>query len=101
MSFVRLSDIRPLVMKKAGRFYTGTADSSGNTTTALADADLRTYPDNFFNRLWIMITSGTNNGTIRYVDDFVNSTGIISWVAALPNAAQQSTTYELFQYDPA
>ena len=101
MSFVRLSDIRPLVMKKAGRFYTGTADSSGNTTTALADADLRTYPDNFFNRLWIMITSGTNNGTIRYVDDFVNSTGIISWVAALPNAAEQSTTYELFQYDPA
>ena len=100
MAFVRLSDIRPLVSKKVGRFYSGTANASDNTTTAMKDDDLGPYPNDFFNRLWFMVTSGTNDGVIRQVDDWVLSTLLVSWTTALPNAAQQSITYEIHQYEP-
>ena len=76
------------------------ATGNGDTLT-LVDA---TYigGDDEFNGGWIVFTSGTNDGLIRRVTDYVSSTGTFSFKPAATANTQANDTYEYWraEYPP-
>ena len=80
----------------------GTTSGVGNAGgTTLVDAtDGVNYQNDYFNYWWALITSGTNDGEVRRVSDFVKSTGTITVESAYTAQVAGSVTYELMQYHP-
>lgn len=69
----------------------GTADS-GSTTTMVDAA--RTEGDDYWNGAWILFTSGTLNGVVRLVTDFVAASDTMTISPAAP-AAVSTHTYRM------
>ncbi len=69
----------------------GVADAGGSTTT-LVDAAL-TQVDDFFNGHYILFTSGTNNGRIVRVIDFIAASDEITFAPAVGAAVGAADTY--------
>jgi hypothetical protein len=60
-----------------GSVFEGTATASGSAST-LVDTNLKNS-DNLYNDMQIIFTSGTNNdGQVRFISDYVGSTGTIT-----------------------
>lgn len=70
----------------------GTADS-GSTTT-LVDATL-TEADDYWNGGYLIITAGTNYGSVRQVSDFVASTDTVTVSEAFEKAIDSTSQYRL------
>lgn len=77
-----------------GLFYVSAASSSGSTTT-LVDNTLVGGDDNF-NGYWVVFTSGDNDGSIRRVTDYVESTKVLTVGGDAVTATANNDTYELW-----
>ena len=77
---------------------TGTAESSGNSTSTLKDNDLQRFGDNDLIGAWLFLTSGSPTYNDVRITDNVQSTGVATFrptQAAAPN----SLTYEILPYE--
>lgn len=76
------------------------ASSNGSTTT-LVDANY-IGGDDEFNGGWVVFTSGTNDGLIRRVTDYVSSSGTFTFKPQATVATASSDTYEYWraEYPP-
>ncbi len=94
------TQLRQLTARQIGLdvYRTGTADSSGSTTTLL-DAPLKLFPDDYFNTAYIYLTSGSPSATELYITDFVQSTGVATFTPTL-SAAPDTLTYEILPFSP-
>ena len=92
-------EIRADIGYNLGAVYEGTATASGLVTT-IVDTNLKNS-DNLYNDMQIIFTSGTNNdGQIRFVSDYVGSTGTITIRGDdLTDATADGDTYELWDRD--
>ena len=77
---------------------TGTAESSGNSTSTLKDGDLQRFGDNDLIGAWLYLSSGSPTYTDVRITDNVQSTGVATFRPSLA-AAPDSLTYELLPYE--
>lgn len=77
---------------------TGTAESSGNSTSTLKDNDLQRFGDNDLIGAWMYISSGSPTFKDVRVTDNVQSTGVATF-RPTQAAAPDSLTYEILPYE--
>ena len=77
---------------------TGTAESSGNSTSTLKDNDLQRFGDNDLIGAWMYISSGSPTYRDVRVTDNVQSTGVATF-RPTQAAAPDSLTYEILPYE--
>ena len=92
-------EIRADIGYNMGSVFEGTATASGSAST-LVDTNLKNS-DNLYNDMQIIFTSGTNNdGQVRFISDYVGSTGTITIRGDdLTDATADGDTYELWDRD--
>jgi hypothetical protein len=80
--------------------YVSSASSNGDTTS-LFDNTLR-GGDDVHNGKYIILTSGSNDGAVRRVNDYVESSTDITFEPAASNSVASGDTYEMWlpQYPP-
>jgi hypothetical protein len=84
------------VARRAQEFISGIA--TGGSTTTLADANVLTHQDNYWNESTVLITaSGTNIGLQRRVQTFAASTSTLTMYSAFTGAVASGATYELYR----
>jgi hypothetical protein len=86
-----------------GALYVGTTNSSGASDgTTAVDTNLQ-GGDDVHNGKWLIVTSGTNDGEIRRVTDYVQSSGTLTVATAFTAQVASSVTYQLWDeiYDPS
>ena len=81
---------RPFRMTSAME-ESSTADSG--TTGSLVDSGLATSDDGWWAGLWVVFTSGANNGLARQVTTYNNSTKTLSWTTPLGTAVGAGDTF--------
>ena len=77
---------------------TGTAESSGNSTSTLKDNDLQRFGDNDLIGAWLYLTSGSPTYTDVRITDSVQSTGVVTF-RPTQAAAPDSLTFEVLPYE--
>ena len=77
---------------------TGTAESSGNSTSTLKDGDLQRFGDNDLIGAWLYLSSGSPTYKDVRITDNVQSTGVATFRPPLA-AAPDSLTYEVLPYE--
>ena len=77
---------------------TGTAESSGNSTSTLKDGDLQRFGDNDLIGAWLYLSSGSPTYKDVRITDNVQSTGVATFRPSLA-AAPDSLTYEVLPYE--
>ena len=77
---------------------TGTAESSGNSTSTLKDNDLQRFGDNDLIGAWMYISSGSPTYKDVRITDNVQSTGVATF-RPTQAAAPDSLTYEILPYE--
>jgi hypothetical protein len=93
-----LEELRASVGRQYGGLETHTATSAGSTST-FVDAELEAT-DDYINGRYFRATSGTNDGAIRIVDDYVGSTTTGTLRGDVLSATvADGDTYELWQRD--
>ena len=97
-------EIRQSIGYNLGAMHIGTATGSGSTTT-IVDASLTTViggNDDHIGK-WIVFTSGSNDGDIARVTDYVASTTTLTFAASagvtVGTSTASSDTYELWDGD--
>lgn len=96
-------ELRVSVGHNLGAVFTGTTSSTGHSDgTKLYDTSLPGGNDDH-NGKWVVITSGTNDGEIRQVTNYVSSTGEVEVRTAFTAQVANSVTFELWDqvYPPA
>ena len=76
---------------------TGTADTGGSTTV-LRDAQLKLYPDDWFNGAWIYLTSGSPTFTELLCTDFDGTTNGDLTLKPTLGAAPDTLTYSILPF---
>ena len=89
------STARQEIAKRAVQFIQGTA--TGGSTTTVIDANLLTYVDNYWNEAFTLFTSGTNNGLVRKVQTFSQSSTQTTLYSAVTAAVVSGDSYELYR----
>lgn len=75
----------------------GTADSGA--TTWLRSTDLNPSDDDFWTTIgWVVFTSGANNGEVRQVTGYDESTDELSWTTPLGTAVSAGDTFTVTVY---
>lgn len=97
-------EIRQSIGYNLGAMHIGTATGSGSTTT-IVDASLTTViggNDDHIGK-WIVFTSGSNDGDVARVTDYVASTTTLTFAASagvtVGTSTASSDTYELWDGD--
>ena len=82
--------------------YVGTTTQAGGNATSVIDTSLRGGND-YHNGKWIVSTSGTNDGEITRVSDYVQASTDITVYPAFGATVPNTMTYELWDadYSPA
>ena len=96
-------ELRVSVGHNLGAVFTGTTSSTGHSDgTKLYDTS-RPGGNDDHNGKWVVITSGTNDGEIRQVTNYVSSTGEVEVRTAFTAQVANSVTFELWDqvYPPA
>lgn len=88
--------IRVAVGYNLGSIYVSAATAQGTTTT-LIDATLA-GGDDVFNGDYVVLTSGSNDGTIQKTTDYVQSSGAVT-VDEVVTQTESGDTYELWSED--
>ena len=98
-------EIRQSIGYNLGAMHIGTATGTNNSTTNIVDASLTTViggNDDHVGK-WIVFTSGSNDGDIARVTDYVASSTTLTFVAGAGVAVGTNTasgdTYELWDSD--
>ena len=73
----------------------GTSDSGAADGTTLVDAQLKAFPDDWWNGGSVEIVSGTNEGEARNVTDFARATGTVTVSVAFPAQFTTTSIYRL------
>ena len=94
-------DIRRSIAANLDQALASSATANGDTVT-LVDANY-IGGDDEFNGGWLVFTSGTNDGLIRRVTDYVSSTGTFTFKPAVTASTATNDTYEYWrsEYPPA
>lgn len=94
-------DIRRSIAANLDQAPASSATANGDTVT-LVDANY-IGGDDEFNGGWLVFTSGTNDGLIRRVTDYVSSTGTFTFKPAVTASTATNDTYEYWrsEYPPA
>ena len=94
--------IRVAIGYNLGAIYVSTTSSAGGDTTSLIDNSLRGGDDDH-NGKWIISTSGTNDGEITRVSDYVAATTDATVSPAFGATIPNAMTYEMWdeKYSPA
>ena len=73
--------------------------ATGGTTTTLIDTNNLKQPDDFWNGAWLYIANDasatTNDGKVRLISDFANSSGTMTFLEPLGAANASSDEYEI------
>ena len=83
-------------------FFVGSTTSAGGNSTTVVDTKLRGGND-VFNSRWLRFISGTLNGEVSRVDDYVQSTTTITVAPAYSATVPSGASYELWlpEFQPA
>ena len=77
----------------------GTIQSATSSTVVISAS--ATSTDDFFNNMYIKITSGTGNGMFRRISDYVGSSKTVTvssdWTAPIANGPSAGDTYEIYR----
>lgn len=94
------TQIRQLTAEQSGMpWFSGTADSSGSSTSILRCAALRKFGDKRWNGYHGLLTSGSPSSTALHVKDFFADNGDARFEPELDDAPN-SLTFELLPFDP-
>ena len=95
-----LATIRERFSWALGDYREETSSSAGaaDGTTVVATA-LKDKQDDYYNGMYVKVTSGTYTGT-RFISDFAQSTGTITVLAAFGGQIATSVTFELHRFNP-
>jgi hypothetical protein len=77
--------------------------TSAGDTTSLISAGLNAWDganDDYYNKQWFALTSGTYDGSTRFITDYATSTGDCTFVPALAGAPGSAVTGEIYTYEP-
>jgi hypothetical protein len=80
-----------------------TTTSAGDTTSFISTG-LNAWDsanDDYYNRQWIALTSGTYDGSNRLITDYATSTGDATFTPALAGAPGSAVTADILTYEPA
>ena len=94
---------RVLVTQELGgsAFTALTTSAAGNAGgTTMVDVSLAGTGNDRFEGWWVVITSGTSDGEIREISDFVSSSGTITVREAFSAQIANAVTFELHRYNP-
>ena len=90
-------ELRVSIGYNLGAAYEGTMTANGSTTT-LVDTNLK-KSDNLYNEMAVVLTSSPNDGEIRFIDDYVGSSGTITIRGDALSSTVDGNTYELWDRD--
>jgi hypothetical protein len=89
--------LRQAVGRRLGlEFFSSFASSNSTGSTDLVDNTLF-GGDDTYNGWYILFTSGTNDGAVRRITDFTDSTGKMDFTRALSATPQANDTFELWE----
>ena len=98
-------EIRQSIGYNLGALYVGQATGTNNNTTTIVDTSLTTViggDDDHIGK-WIVFTSGSNDGDVARVTDYVASTTTLTFAASagvtVGTSTASSDTYELWDGD--
>ncbi len=93
-------EIRRSIAANLDQAPASSASGNGSTTTLLDTSYIG--GDDEFNGGWLVFTSGTNDGLIRRVTDYVSSTGTFTFKPAVTASTATNDTYEYWraEYPP-
>ncbi len=77
--------------------------TGAGTTTTLVSTDLQKWDganDDYYNKQWLCITSGTYDGSSGFITDYATSTGTATFTPALAGAPGSAKTAEIHTYEP-
>mgnify|MGYP003644426282 FL=1 len=89
--------IRADIGYNLGAVYEGTMTAAGSTTTGV-DTNLK-ISDDLYNEMQIVFTSGTNDGEVRYITNYVGSSGTFTIRGDAVSATADGDTYEIWDRD--
>lgn len=81
-------------VRQGAAFASGTAQAGAATTITLASG--ASASDDYYNNMWIRITSGTGSGQSRKISDYVGSTKAAT-VATWTTNPSSDSTYEIYK----
>ena len=90
-------EIRADVGYNLGALYEGVMTNAGSTTTGV-DTNLKNS-DKLYNEMQVVFTSGNNDGEIRYISNYVGSSGTFTIRGDALTATADGDTYEIWDRD--
>lgn len=95
--FTDLTSVNALLAPSLNRLPLATDGrvASAPTTTSVSDPTLTTYPEDYFNGLDVLMTSGPNTGQHRRVVDFFAATGTLVFDREFDNPVSTSDTFQI------
>ncbi len=96
-----LQALREKLSRRTGEYREGVTTAAGTASNAtVIDSGLADKGNDYYNRWYIRITSGTASSAEKQIADFASATGTITASAAFSAQIAASCTYELHRVAP-